>query len=91
VIVLVLNCGGSFLKFQVIDAGPEAMAGGQARRLVRGSIERIGADARLRFEAVRRAAASEDGLYASYPHRAPRDSRDLPETRFGCGDPARIS
>ena len=51
-IVLALNCGSSSLKFQVIDAEPEAIAGGQARRLARGSIERIGADARLRFEAA---------------------------------------
>jgi acetate kinase len=51
VIVLVLNCGSSSLKFQVIDAGPDATAGGQLHRRARGSIDRIGVDARLRFEA----------------------------------------
>ncbi len=59
-IVLVLNCGSSSLKFQVIDAEPKAM-GGQAQRLARGSIERIGAGAWLRFEAVGAPAIEEVG------------------------------
>jgi acetate kinase len=46
--VLVLNCGSSSVKFQVIDVGG---AGEGARRRARGQIERIGAEAAVRFEA----------------------------------------
>jgi len=49
-IILVINCGSSSLKFQVIDAEPTEIAHGKADRLVRGSIDRIGARAHLRFD-----------------------------------------
>jgi len=50
--VLVLNCGSSSLKFQLID--PEAAVGwgGQAHRLARGLIERIGSEATCTFSAA---------------------------------------
>jgi acetate kinase len=60
-IVLVLNCGSSSLKFQVIDTTPDAMAAGEACRLARGWIERIGPDARLRFEAANATGVEERG------------------------------
>jgi acetate kinase len=40
--ILVLNCGSSSVKFQLIETSPEQMAAGTDRRLVRGSVERIG-------------------------------------------------
>lgn len=48
--ILVLNVGSSSLKFQVIDTDLEKIAGDGDRRLARGSIERIGSQALLRFE-----------------------------------------
>ncbi|HVG89950.1 MAG TPA: acetate kinase, partial [Alphaproteobacteria bacterium] len=43
--VLVLNCGSSSLKFQVIATDPERIRQNQDERLCRGQIERIGAEA----------------------------------------------
>jgi acetate kinase len=43
--VLVLNCGSSSIKFQLIATDPEAIAQNTDRRLVRGEIERIGGEA----------------------------------------------
>lgn len=43
--VLVLNCGSSNLKFQVITTDPEHIRQNQDERLCRGQIERIGAEA----------------------------------------------
>jgi acetate kinase len=40
--VLVLNCGSSSVKFQLIETTPEQMAARSDRRLARGSVERIG-------------------------------------------------
>ena len=44
-IVLVLNCGSSSVKFQLIDTDLEKIASDQDRRLARGNIERIGGEA----------------------------------------------
>jgi len=48
--VLVLNCGSSSLKFQVIETSPEAIEQDKDVRRARGSIERIGSEALLTFE-----------------------------------------
>jgi acetate kinase len=69
--VLVLNCGSSSLKFQLIDTDLETIERDADRQLARGVIERIGSEAliSLRAEsrpAVRRAAALRD-------HRAALD------------------
>lgn len=48
--VLVLNAGSSSLKFQVIDTDPQTMATDTDRRIAKGTIERIGSQALLRFE-----------------------------------------
>ncbi len=50
--VLVLNCGSSSLKFQVIETATAAAPGERDRKLARGLIERIGEKATCRFEAT---------------------------------------
>ena len=45
--ILVLNCGSSTLKFQLIEISE---SGGE-RKLARGIVDRIGADASYRFDA----------------------------------------
>jgi acetate kinase len=76
-VVLVLNCGSSTVKFQVIEVEPAAGGpalsfpertlpphGGPApgfRRLARGIVERIGAGASVRFEAANQPLHQETG------------------------------
>ena len=45
--ILVLNCGSSIIKFQVIATEPEAIANDADKRLARGIIQRIGGEAIL--------------------------------------------
>jgi acetate kinase len=47
--VLVLNCGSSSIKFQVIDTDPEVIAANADRCLVVGIVERIGSEALLQL------------------------------------------
>jgi acetate kinase len=47
--VLVLNCGSSSLKFQIIELATTTIPTGQARRLARGFIDRIGGEATCTF------------------------------------------
>jgi len=49
--VLVVNCGSSTLKFQLIDTAKEDAAPASERDLARGVIERIGRQASLDFQA----------------------------------------
>ena len=50
--ILVLNCGSSSVKFQVIETSLEMIAANNDRTLARGSVERIGmSDSRLTLEA----------------------------------------
>jgi len=50
--ILVLNCGSSSLKFQLIETTPELIASNQDRLLARGEIEKIGsADSIVSFSA----------------------------------------
>jgi acetate kinase len=70
--VLVLNCGSSSIKFQVIDTDLDAIASNQDRCLVAGLIERIGSEALVTFRvpgrpALRRAQPLRD-------HRAALDA-----------------
>jgi len=51
-IVLVLNCGSSTLKFQILETSLEQMARDEDRRLARGSVERIGGQALLNLEVM---------------------------------------
>lgn len=48
--VLVLNCGSSTVKFQIIATDLEEIANDADRRLARGSIERIGGEAIVNFQ-----------------------------------------
>jgi acetate kinase len=58
VIILALNCGSSSLKFQVFASDPGAPSR-NARRLARGSVERIGNGASLAFQAEGSSATRE--------------------------------
>ncbi len=49
--ILVLNCGSSSLKFQLIETNLERIAQNTDRRLARGEIERIGGAAIVKFVA----------------------------------------
>jgi len=48
--ILVLNCGSSTLKFELIETGGPSSSIGEHRKLARGIVERIGNTASLRFE-----------------------------------------
>jgi acetate kinase len=57
--VLVLNCGSSSVKYQLIETSPELMASGSDRLLARGSVEPVGTEAIPDHnEAIRIALAS---------------------------------
>lgn len=49
--ILVLNCGSSSVKFQIITTDLDLIANNADKRLARGSIERIGGEAIVNFEA----------------------------------------
>jgi len=49
--VLVFNCGSATLKFQLIETNAASVSSSIDRKLAHGLVERIGADARCRFEA----------------------------------------
>jgi acetate kinase len=57
--VLVLNCGSSSVKFQLIDTDEERAAAGTDRTLARGLVENIGGQALVRFEAEGKRATRE--------------------------------
>ena len=48
--VLILNCGSSSVKFQVIETDAESIAGDTDRQLARGLLERWGARAKVRLQ-----------------------------------------
>jgi acetate kinase len=51
--ILVLNCGSSSLKFQLIETSPDQIAANQDHRLASGAIAKIGsADSTIEFEAA---------------------------------------
>jgi acetate kinase len=49
--VLVLNCGSSSLKFQVIQTDPEAIKSQSDKRLANGTVERIGSQSLITLQA----------------------------------------
>jgi acetate kinase len=55
--ILVLNCGSSTLKFQLIETAPAAASTADTRKLAVGLVDRIGSDASYRFTAGDRAPA----------------------------------
>ncbi|HUQ34341.1 MAG TPA: acetate kinase [Pyrinomonadaceae bacterium] len=54
--ILVLNCGSSSIKFQLIATDLEQIAGNSDQRLARGMIERIGGEAVITLQAMGREA-----------------------------------
>src|SRR5213594_3550294 len=52
--ILVLNCGSSSVKFQIIATDLEMIASNADQRLARGSLERIGGDAIVSLQAESR-------------------------------------
>ena len=64
--ILVLNCGSSTVKFQVISTDLNAINSNSDRRLARGSIERLGGEAILNFQAA-----------DNPPHKSTAALRDL--------------
>ncbi len=70
--VLVLNCGSSSVKFQVIDTDPERIAADEDRCLASGLLERVGSHGLIRFQ-----AEGQEPLISDAPlpdHRAAIDS-----------------
>ncbi|MEK7656910.1 MAG: acetate kinase [Elusimicrobiota bacterium] len=58
--ILVLNCGSSSVKFQIIETDKDRIAKDQDRRLARGIIERVGSHALITFQAEGRPPVKED-------------------------------
>ncbi len=69
--VLVLNCGSSSVRFQVIDTSLEALARDADRRLVQGRVERVGGHALITVQAPGRPPLIEDAPLRD--HRAAVD------------------
>ena len=69
--VLVLNCGSSSVRFQLIETDLEALGRYEHRRLVHGRIERIGGHALITAQALGRAKLVEDAPLRD--HRAAVD------------------
>ena len=78
--ILVLNCGSSSVKFQIIGTDLETIAANADRRLARGNIERIGGEAIVSLQAELR----EKNLSTA----ALRDTRAAVELilRWACSD-----
>jgi len=57
--VLVLNCGSSSVKFQLVDTDEASAAAGTDRALAKGLVENIGGTAILRYDAEGREAVKE--------------------------------
>jgi len=64
--VLVLNCGSSSVKFQVVRTGRAQIASDSDRRLARGVIERVGSLALLTLEAEGRPPLREERSIRDY-------------------------
>jgi acetate kinase len=60
--ILILNCGSSTLKFQLIETAPESASTGRDVKLARGIVDRIGGDASVRFETGGSARKHESAL-----------------------------
>jgi acetate kinase len=83
--ILVLNCGSSSVKFQIISTDLEQIARGADRRLARGLIERIGGEAVMTLEG--------SGREAQRTTATLRDTRAAVEfiVRWACGDASGIA
>src|SRR5258708_8545239 len=83
--VLVLNCGSSTIKFQLIATDLEQIAQNGDRRLAGGSIERIGGEAIVRLQAA--------GAQPEHSTATLRDARAAIEmiVRWICSEESGIS
>lgn len=59
--VLVLNCGSSSVKFQLVETDEASAKTGRDRALARGQVENIGGAAIVKFEAVEKRPLKETG------------------------------
>jgi acetate kinase len=57
--VLVLNCGSSSLRFQLVETTPDSAAAGSERVLARGQVENIGGSALFKLEVPERPVVKE--------------------------------
>src|SRR5436305_9548678 len=82
--VLVLNCGSSTVKFQIIATDLDRIAQDADERLARGLVERIGGEAIITFEAA--------GVEARRSTAPVRDTRAAVETiiRWACSEEAQV-
>lgn len=82
--ILVLNCGSSSVRFQIIATDLEQISGNSDRRLARGHIERIGGEAIITLESMGRAAQRTSAQI--------RDTRAAVEyiTAWACSEEARV-
>ncbi|MBC7911428.1 MAG: acetate kinase [Pyrinomonadaceae bacterium] len=83
--VLVLNCGSSTVKFQLIATDLESIAQNADRRLARGAVERIGGEAIITLHAEGREA-----LKSTAPVRDARAAVDL-IIRWACSENSGIA
>ena len=70
--VLVLNCGSSSLKFQIIETDLDIIEKNADRRLAKGVIERIGSQSLITLEAEGKPA-----IKKAAPTKDHRDAIDL--------------
>jgi acetate kinase len=66
--ILVINSGSSTVKFQVIEIEDGSDDLSRQRKIARGYVDRIGADAAFRFEATAGPAKSESAPIADHDH-----------------------
>lgn len=83
--ILVLNCGSSSVKFQIIATGLEQISNNSDQRLARGSIERIGGEAIITLQ-----AGSDKAVVSTATLRDTRAAVDL-IVRWACSDESRVS
>jgi acetate kinase len=82
--ILVLNCGSSSVKFQLIATDLEQIAQNDDRRLARGTVERVGGEAIITLQA--------EGLEAQRSTAPLRDTRSAVELiiRWACSESSGI-
>src|SRR2546423_1132524 len=82
--ILVLNCGSSSVRFQIISTDLEKISGNTDRRLARGHIERIGGEAIITLETEGRAKQRTSAQV--------RDTRAAVEfiVRWACSEEAQV-
>src|SRR5947207_3227463 len=82
--ILVLNCGSSSVRFQIISTDLEQISGNTDRRLARGHIERIGGEAIITLETEGRAKQRTSAQV--------RDTRAAVEfiVRWACSEEAQV-